>query len=76
MKKFNQEQLMLYLYGEASPLLKLAIDMALNEDPKLLKEVNMLKRTKKHLEVLKNSNVSPSVKSIEAILKYASKRKT
>ena len=75
MEKFNQDQLMLYLYGETSPLLKLAIDMALNEDPELRKEINMLKRTKKQLDVLKNNNESPSLKSINAILKYAGKKK-
>jgi anti-sigma factor RsiW len=75
MEKFNQEQLMLYLYGEASPLLKLAVDMALNEDPELRKEINMLKRTKKQLDLLKNNNASPSLKSINAILKYADKKK-
>lgn len=76
MEKFNQEQLMLYLYGEASPILKLAIDKALKDDPELRKEINMLKRTKKQLDELKDKNLSPSQKSIDAILKYAGRKKT
>ncbi|MBN8837298.1 MAG: hypothetical protein J0I09_08575 [Sphingobacteriia bacterium] len=71
MQKFTQEQIMLYLYGEASPILKLAIDKALKEDIDLKKEVNMLKRSKKQLEELKGKTLSPSQKSIDAILKYA-----
>ncbi|OIR12671.1 hypothetical protein GALL_57380 [mine drainage metagenome] len=76
MEKFNQEQLMLYLYGEASPILKLAIDKALKDDADLRKEINMLKRTKKQLDQLKSKGVSPSQKSIDAILKYAAKKKS
>ena len=75
MEKFNQEQLMLYLYGEASPILKLAIDNALKDDSELRKEMNMLKRTKKQMDELKKKGVSPSPKSIDAILKYAAKKK-
>ncbi len=62
---------MLYLYGEASPILKLAIDKALKEDADLKKEVATLKRSKKQLEELKGKPLSPSQKSIDAILKYA-----
>ncbi len=75
MEKFNQEQLMLYLYGEASPILKLAIDKASKDDSELRKEINMLKRTKKQLDAMKETNFSPSQKSIDAILKYANKKK-
>ncbi len=67
---------MLYLYGEASPILKLAIDNAMKDDASLQKEINMLKRTKKQLDQLKNKDVSPSKKSIDAILKYAAKKKS
>ena len=71
MQKFTQEQLMLYLYGEASPILKLAIDKAMKEDPELQKEIKMLQRTRKQLDELKKSEKSPSQASIDAILKYA-----
>jgi hypothetical protein len=71
MQKFTQEQLMLYLYGEASPILKLAIDKAAKEDKVLQKEINMLQRSKKQLENLKKFSDSPSQKSIDAILKHA-----
>lgn len=67
---------MLYLYGEASPILTLAIDKALKDDAKLQKEINMLKRTKKQLDQLKNKGVSPGQKSIDAILKYAARKKS
>lgn len=76
MEKFNQEQLMLYLYGEASPILSLAIDKAAKEDPELQKEINMLKRTKKQLDELKKKETSPSQRSIDAILNYANKKKS
>jgi hypothetical protein len=62
---------MLYLYGEASPILKLAIDKAAKEDKVLQKEINMLQRSKKQLENLKKFSDSPSQKSIDAILKHA-----
>ena len=75
MEKFNQEQLMLYLYGEASPILKLAIDNALKDDSELQKEMNMLKRTKKQMDELKKKTVSPSQKSVDAILNYANKKR-
>jgi hypothetical protein len=71
MHKFTQEQLMLYLYGEASPILKLAIDKAMKDDMDLQKEIKLLQRTKKQLETLKGKPLSPSQKSIDAILKYA-----
>jgi len=71
MHKFTQEQLMLYLYGDASPILKLAIDKAMKDDMDLQKEIKLLQRTKKQLETLKGKPLSPSQKSIDAILKYA-----
>ena len=71
MQKFTQEQLMLYLYGDASPILKLAIDKAMKDDIDLQKEIKLLQRTKKQLEELKGKPLSPSQKSIDAILKYA-----
>lgn len=69
MQKFSQDQLMQYLYGEASPILKLAIDNAMKEDLDLQKEIKTLRRTIKQLDKLEKQ--SPSQKSIDAILNYA-----
>ena len=73
MQKFTQEQLMLYLYGEASPILTLAIDKALKDDAELANEIKVLKRMKKQMEDLKKQNNTPSDTTIDAILKYAKK---
>ena len=69
MQKFSQEQLVQYLYGECSPLLRLAIEKAMLEDLPLQKEVKVLQRTIKQLSKLKKQ--SPSVSSVDAVLKYA-----
>lgn len=69
MQKFSQEQLIQYLFGDCSPLLKLAIEKAMLEDLVLQKEIKTLQRTVKQLSKLKKH--SPSSSSIEAILKYA-----
>jgi hypothetical protein len=71
MKKFTREQLMLYLFNEASPILSFAINKALHEDYELKKEIEMLKRSKKQLEKLKEIRESPGPKTINAILEYA-----
>jgi hypothetical protein len=71
MRKFSQQQLMQFLYDEASPILKMAIDKALLNDKELLKEINSLKRTKKQLDQLKQKPLSPSKKTIDTILEYA-----
>lgn len=60
---------MQYLYGEASPILKLAIDNAMKEDLDLQRELKTLQRTIKQLDKLEKQ--TPSQKSIDAILKYA-----
>ncbi len=62
---------MQFLYDEASPILKMAIDKALLNDKELLKEINSLKRTKKQLDQLKQKPLSPSKKTIDTILEYA-----
>ncbi|MDI9364808.1 MAG: hypothetical protein QM541_07645 [Flavobacterium sp.] len=69
MQKFSQEQLMQYLYAEASPILQLAIDTAMKDDVHLQKEIKTLQRTIKQLNNLEKQ--SPSQKSIDAILNYA-----
>jgi flagellin-specific chaperone FliS len=69
MQKFSQEQLIQYLYGECSPILKLAIEKAMLDDLELNKEIKMLQRTIKQISKLKPQ--SPSDTTIDAILKYA-----
>lgn len=75
MQKFTQEQLMQYLYGEASPILKLAIDKAIADDKLLKKELKDLEAVKKHLDKLQEESESPGQKSIDSILNYAKKKK-
>lgn len=69
MQKFSQEQLIQYLYGECSPILKLAIEKAMLDDLILKKEIKELQRTIKQLSKLKKE--SPSDSTINAIMKYA-----
>ncbi len=71
MEKFTEEQLMLFLHGEASPILQLAIEQTLKEDPELRKEMDMFRRGMKQLSELKKKSRSPGQASIDAILKYA-----
>lgn len=71
MQKFTHEQLIQYVYGEASPILMLAIDKALLTNDVLQKEIKKIKRTKKELDSLKNKSVSPAQKTVDAILAYS-----
>jgi hypothetical protein len=71
MRKFSQQQLMQFLYGEASPILKMAIDKALLSDNELQKEIKLLRRTQKQLDDLKKKPLNPSKKIIDAIMEYA-----
>ncbi|MFP5039555.1 hypothetical protein [Parasediminibacterium sp. JCM 36343] len=71
MQNFSQEQLIQYLYGECSPILKLAIDTAKKEDIELQQEIKTLKRAMKQINNLKLQ--SPSQSTIDSILQYASK---
>jgi hypothetical protein len=71
MEKYTREQLMLYLFEEASPILKQSIDQTLKEDFELQSEIKMLRRSKKQLEKLGKIQVSPSEETINTILQYA-----
>jgi anti-sigma factor RsiW len=71
MQNFSEEQLMQYLYGEASPILKLAIDKALKENTALQKEIKSLQKTKKALDKLSHFSQSPGTSSIDAIMQHA-----
>jgi hypothetical protein len=75
MKKIKEEDLMSYLYNEASPAMAAAIEKAMLEDPSIKDQLELLQFSMKHLERLKLQ--SPSPESIQAILNYAaSRRKT
>jgi hypothetical protein len=70
MKKFKEEDLILYLYKECPPRLSAAIEAALAEDDLELKNrLELLTRTIRQLDKLKLK--SPSKQSIKAILKHA-----
>lgn len=71
MQKFTHEQLIQYVYGEASPILKLAIEKELANNAELKKEINKLKKTKKELDSLKSKKLVPKQKTINAIMGYA-----
>jgi len=73
MQQFSQEQLMQYLYGEASPLLVTAIDRAIKENEAFKREIAELKATKALLDKeAKDGEESdaPSQASVDAILKH------
>ena len=61
------------MYGEASPILKMAIDKALLTDEELSKELKKLKKAAKAADELKNKSMSPSKETIDAIMEYAKK---
>jgi hypothetical protein len=70
MKTFKEEDLILYLYKDASPQLTAAIEKALAEDDLELQDrLDVLQRTIKQLNKLKLR--SPSKQSIKEIMKHA-----
>lgn len=70
MKKFKEEDLILFLYNDCSPELHAAIEKALDEDDLELKDrLQVLRRSIKQLDKLRLK--SPSKQSIKAIMKYA-----
>ena len=70
MKKFKEEDLILYLYKDCSPKIAQEIEEALElEDIELKDRLQILHRTIKQLDKL--TLQSPSKASIKAILKYA-----
>ncbi len=73
MKKFKEEDLILYLYKDCSPQLSAAIEAELEEENLELKErLQVLRRSIRQLDKLKLK--SPSKQSIKAILAYAAKK--
>ncbi len=73
MKKIKEEDLMSYLYNEASPAVAAAIEKAMVKDPSIKEQLELLQFSMKHLERLKLE--SPSQESVQAILKYAASHK-
>jgi hypothetical protein len=69
MKKFKEEDLILYLYHDCTPKMQAAIEEAAKEDLELQSHLQILRRTLKQLNKLKLA--SPSKQSVKAILKYA-----
>ena len=69
MQKFSQEQLIEYLFGECSPIIKLAIETRMKEDAELEMEIKTLQRT--IAQVKKLDLDSPRDIVIENILQYA-----
>ena len=69
MKKFKEEDLILYLYQDCTPKMQAAIEEAATEDLELQNRLQILRRTLKQLNKLKLA--SPSKQSVKAILKYA-----
>ena len=70
MKKFKEEDLILYLYNDCSPKLSAAIEAALEEEDIELKDrLQLLRRSIRQLDKLKLK--SPSKQSVKAIVKYA-----
>ncbi len=67
-KIFTQEDIISYLYGEASPELKNSIEVALDSDFNLLEEATMLNKLKGKLSKVR---FRPSSVAIESILDYS-----
>lgn len=59
-----------YLYNEASPAVVEAIEQALQEDPSLKNQLDLLKISRNALDKVKLQ--SPSKATLKAIMKYAS----
>ncbi len=69
MKKFKEEELIMYLYNDCTPALTAAINQAIKEDEALNNQVETFKRSIEQIDKLKLK--SPSQKSIKAIMNYA-----
>ncbi len=76
MQKFTQEQLTLYVYQQASPILKMAIDRVIKEDDSVAEQVKSFRLSKKEMEqATKEGLLSPSDNAIKNIMQYAKKGK-
>jgi hypothetical protein len=69
MKKFKEEELIMYIYKDCTPELMAAINQSIKEDSDLKNRLEVLQRSVDQLDKLKLQ--SPSKQSIKAILQYA-----
>ena len=70
MHTLTTEDLLLFIYGEATPEQSITIQSALEKDWKLKEEYQSLL---KEIEQLKEIQISPSKKSLDNILEYSKK---
>lgn len=70
MHSFTSEDLLQFIYGETSTAKTAAIKAALQNDWSLQEKLELLTGSKNELETI---SFSPSLKSIDNILKYAEK---
>jgi hypothetical protein len=70
MQLFTQEDLLSYVYGETAPEVTTSITAAIQNDWKLKEEYQQLMMVKSQLDSVR---LSPSRKSIDAIMDYAQK---
>jgi hypothetical protein len=73
MHNFTPEDLLLYLYKDASPELTTAIENALQKDWTLREKLTVLKTAQ---ERLNNLTVSPRTETVLNVLKYAAATQT
>ena len=71
MQSITQEDLLLYMYGEASTQLSAAIKVALQTDWKLNEQYQEMLSAKESLGPV---NVSPRKKALDSVLNYANKQ--
>jgi hypothetical protein len=70
MQLFTQEDLLRYVYGETTPEITTAITEAIQNDWQLKEEYQQLMLVKSQLDTLR---LSPSRRTIDAIMDYAQK---
>ncbi len=72
MKKFKEEELIMYIYKDCTPALTAAINQSIKEDNDLKNRLEVLQRSVDQLDKLRLQ--SPSKQSIKTILAYAAKK--
>lgn len=70
MQLFTQEDLLQYVYGETTPEIASAITEAIQNDWQLKEEYQQIMLVRSQLDTVR---LSPSRKSIDAIMEYARK---
>jgi len=72
MRTFTDEEIILFIYQEAEPGLRRAIELALVSDIDLQSRINLLRNTADQLKHLKPQSPSKSV--VQKILEYSRKK--